>query len=143
MEIRKGAESEEEAFYGGRATESWLRDLKPLGTGVNKPFLEEAPWLIAMFMLTQDDDGGQVYYPTESAGIAAGFLLAAAQEAGLATLTHTPSPMRFLNRILNRPKNERPFLLIPIGYPAEDCEIPAAALQKKRLRDVLVWHPAK
>lgn len=142
-EIRQGAEREEEAFYGGRATPSWLRDLKPLGTAANKPFLEEAPWLIAMFMLTQDDDGGQVYYPTESAGIAAGFLLAAAQEAGLATLTHTPSPMRFLNRILSRPKNERPFLLIPIGYPAEDCEVPAAALKKKRLQDVVVWHPPK
>lgn len=138
-EIRQGAEAEERAFYGGRAGERWLEDLAPLGTDDDKGFLERAPWLLVMFMLTEDDDGGQVYYPQESAGIAAGLLLAAAQEAGLATLTHTPSPMRFLNRILDRPKRERPFLLIPIGYAADDCEVPVAALAKKPIDQVLIW----
>ena len=127
-EIRLGAEAEEREFYSRRANQDWLRDLRALGTDEHKPFLEEAPWLIVVFKLARDDEPGrltdQVYYVNESVGIAVGLLLVAAQLAGLATLTHTPSPMKFLRRILNRPDNERPYLLIPIGYPADECTVP-------------------
>jgi nitroreductase len=95
------------------------------------------PWLIVVFRLTRSDDGGQVYYSNESVGLACGMLLCAAQHAGLATLTHTPSPMNFLNEILDRPSNERPYLLIPVGYPSDDCEVPAAAVQRKPIADVM------
>jgi len=132
-QIRLGAEKEEREFYERRAGERWLKDLEPLGTDEHKEFLEIAPWLIVVFKLS-----GGVYYATESVGLAAGFLLAAAQHAGLATLTHTPSPMGFLNEILDRPTDERPFLLIPVGYPAENCEVPKAALNKKPLKEVMV-----
>jgi nitroreductase len=136
--IRLAAEEEEREFYEKRAPREWLEALEPLGTDANKEFLETAPWLIAVFRLVKGDQEEQLYYTQESVGIACGFLLAAAQHAGLATLTHTPSPMAFLGEILGRPKNERPYLLIPVGYPAEDCLVPQAALVKKPLEDVLV-----
>jgi nitroreductase len=136
--IRLAAEEEERAFYSERAGKQWLADLEPLGTNASKPFIEVAPWVIVVFKLTRDDDGGNVYYINESVGLACGFLLAAAHAAGLATLTHTPSPMGFLCEVLERPEHERPFLLIPVGYPAEDAMIPAAALEKKPLDRIMV-----
>ena len=127
-EIRKAAEKEEKEFYGHRATKEWLEDLNQFGTDWHKPFLEIAPYLIVIFRKIYDleDDGTQRknYYVNESVGIASGFLLAALHHAGLATLTHTPSPMNFLGKILNRPVNEKAFLLIPVGYPANDAEVP-------------------
>lgn len=137
QEIRQGAEAEEREFYTRRATPRWLADLQPLGTDSVKPFLEVAPWLIVVFKLTTDDDGGQVYYVNESVGISVGMLLCAAQFAGLATLTHTPSPMSFLGEILNRPANERPFLMIPIGYPADDLLVPEFATRRKPLSQIM------
>ena len=126
--IREAAEVEEREFYEHRASEEWLEALAPLGTDADKPFLETAPYLIAVFLKKFDEleDGRKVkhYYPSESTGLATGFLIAALHAAGLATLTHTPSPMKFLNEILGRPKSERPFLLLVAGYPAEDCEVP-------------------
>ena len=136
--IRLGAEAEEREFYERRANDEWLADLSPLGTDAEKPFLEIAPWLVVVFQLTKGDDGGQVYYLKESVGIACGMLLTAAHLAGLATLTHTPSPMAFLNDILGRPKHERPFLLIPIGYAADHCTVPRAAMQRRPLDSVMV-----
>jgi nitroreductase len=136
--IREGAEAEEREFYGRRANAAWLRDLAPLGTDANKDFLTIAPWLVVVFQLTHLDDGGQVYYLKESVGIACGLFLAAAQFAGLATLTHTPSPMSFLGEILGRPAHERPFLLIPVGYAADDCMVPEKALERRPLADVMV-----
>ncbi|MGQ0613692.1 MAG: nitroreductase family protein [Planctomycetaceae bacterium] len=137
--LRIAAEEEERAFYGRRASRRWLRDLEPLGTDPEKPFLEVAPWLLAVFRLARDDAGGQVYYGVESVGIAAGFLLAAVHHAGLVALTHTPSPMKFLNAILKRPERERPFLLVPIGYPAEDCVVPEAALLRRPIEETLLF----
>ena len=137
--IREGAEQEERAFYAGRAGARWLEDLAPLGTDEDKRYLEDAPWLIVVFRLTRGDHGEQVYYGGESLGIAVGFLLAALHHAGLVTLTHTPSPMRFLARLLKRPANEQPYLLIPVGHPAESCRVPAAALVKKPLEEILVF----
>jgi len=137
-EIREGAEAEERAFYAGRGNEQWVKDLAPLGTDDDKSFLEVAPWLVVVFRLTKTDDGGQVYYSNESVGLAAGLFLCAAQHAGLATLTHTPSPMNFLAKILDRPKNERPYLLIPVGYPADDCVVPTEALNRKPIQEVMV-----
>lgn len=137
-QIREGAEEEERAFYQERANEKWLDDLAPLGTDENKAFLEVAPWLIVVFRLTKTDDGGQVYYSSESVGLACGMLLCAAQHAGLATLTHTPSPMNFLAKLLGRPTHERPYLLIPVGYPAADCVVPAAAKIRKPLDEIMV-----
>ena len=139
-EIREGAEAEEREFYFRRANEQWLDDLRAIGTDEHKPFLEIAPWLIVVFKLMKDDDprnpSDQVYYVNESVGIAVGMLLAAAHFAGLVALTHTPSPMKFLGPILNRPKYERPYLLIPIGYPADDCVVPD--LQRKSLEQIMV-----
>lgn len=127
-EIRVAAEAEEREFYRRRAPEAWLEALAPLGTGPEKPFLETAPWLIAIFEQRwgRDAAGRKVkhYYPNESVGIATGLLIAALHHAGLATLTHTPSPMKFLNRILGRPPEERPFLLLVAGYPAPDAKVP-------------------
>jgi iodotyrosine deiodinase len=137
-EIRIGAEAEEREFYSHRANEQWMKDLAPLGTDENKSFLETAPWLIVVFKLVQNDDDSQVYYINESVGIAVGFLLAAAHHAGLATLTHTPSPMKFLCKILNRPKHERPYVLIPVGYPAEDCVVPRVASNRKPLNQSMI-----
>jgi len=135
-EIRLGAEEEEREFYSRRATPEWLADLVPFGTDENKEFLEITPWLIVVFKMMKCDDGGQVYYVNESIGIATGLLLAAAHHAGLATLTHTPSPMGFLGKILNRPEHERPFLLIPMGYPAEGCVVPD--IGRKALSEIMV-----
>ena len=136
-QIREGAEAEEREFYAGRAGEQWLEDLVPYGTDPDKRFLETVPWLIVAFRLTKADDGGKVYYSSESIGLACGMLLCAAQHAGLATLTHTPSPMNFLNQILDRPNSERPFLLIPVGYPSDDCEVPAAAIERRPIGQVM------
>ena len=138
QEIRLAAEKEERAFYERRANKEWLADLEPLGTDPDKEFLEIAPWLIVVFKLMRCDDGSQVYYLNESVGLSVGILLAAAQHAGLATLTHTPSPMGFLREVLGRPEHERPFLLIPVGYPADDCEVPARALERKEIEEVMV-----
>ena len=127
--IQVAAEKEEQEFYATRAPDEWLEALEPLGTDANKPFLSEAPVLIAIFLerFGIDRDGNRIknYYMTESVGIATGFLIAALHHAGLATLTHTPSPMRFLNEILNRPSRERPFLLLVVGYPKKEATVPA------------------
>jgi iodotyrosine deiodinase len=127
-EIREGAEKEERAFYQGRAPEEWLRALAPLGTDENKPFLETAPCLIVVFLkkYTIDEEGKEHknYYPTESVGIATGILITALHLSGLATLTHTPSPMKFLNKILGRPDSERPFLILVTGYPRSNASVP-------------------
>jgi len=141
-EIRKGAEEEEYTNYHGRMSNEWLDDLAKFETDWNKPFLEIAPWLIVVFKQTYEmgENGEKLknYYVNESVGLAAGFLLAAIHNAGLASLTHTPSPMNFLCKILNRPANEKPFLLIPVGYPAEGCEVPD--LKRKPLEKVgVVW----
>jgi iodotyrosine deiodinase len=139
-EIRVAAEEEEREFYARKANTDWLRDLQAIGTDERKPFLEIAPWLIVVFKLVKDDlrqnDSDQVYYTNESVGIAVGLLLAAAHHAGLATLTHTPSPMKFLGPILRRPDYERPYLLIPVGYPAADCVVPD--LHRKTLEQIMV-----
>ena len=125
--IRIAAEKEEKKFYKQRATEEWLKDLNKFGTDWNKPFLENAPALITVFRQSYDNSRGgkrKNYYVNESVGIACGFLLMALQNAGLVSLTHTPSPMGFLERILKRPKNEKAYLLIPVGFPAESAEVP-------------------
>jgi len=126
--IREAAEKEEREFYESRAPESWLKALAPIGTNAQKPFLETAPALIAIFQKSEvtqpDGQKSQTYYPKESVGLATGFLIAGLHQAGLASLTHTPSPMNFLNEILERPRSEKPFLLLVVGYPAEDCEVP-------------------
>jgi len=135
--IRIAAEEEEKEFYSNRAPKEWLEVLEPLGTDENKPFLETAPYLIAIFYKSYDllPDGRQVknYYSIESTGIATGVLITAIHNAGLASLTHTPSPMNFLNDILGRPKNERPFLLLVVGYPAPDAKVPD--IKKKSLQE--------
>jgi len=139
--IRKAAEKEEYENYHGRMSEEWLDDLEQFDTDWHKSFLEIAPYLIVVFKKTYDLDKGDKkknYYVNESVGLACGFLLAAIHNAGLVALTHTPSPMNFLMEILKRPKNEKPFLLIPIGYPAEDAEIPD--LQRKALEDVMTLY---
>lgn len=134
--IREAAEAEEREFYSRRAGAEWLKDLEPFETTPDKPFLETAPWLIVVFKLMRTDDGGQVYYVNESVGIAVGMLLAAIHHAGLVALTHTPSPMGFLSSVLGRPEHERPYLIIPVGYPAPDCTVPD--LRRKSLDEVLV-----
>ncbi len=138
--IRIAAEDEERAFYAGKASEEWLDALGPLGTDPDKPFLETAPWLIAVF--AQRRGGVEVgmdkknYYVTESVGIATGMLITALHSAGLGTLTHTPAPMGFLTGICQRPKSEKPFVLMVAGYPAKDAKIPKHALIKKSLGDI-------
>ena len=138
QKIREAAEAEEKEFYNHRATKQWLEDLNQFGTDWHKPFLETAPYLIVVFRQIYDikDDGSQRknYYVNESVGIASGFLLAAFHNAGLATLTHTPSPMNFLGKILGRPENERAFLLIPVGYPDDEAEVPE--ITKKSFTDI-------
>lgn len=135
--IREAAEEEERAFYGGRAPERWLRDLEPFATGPDKPFLEIAPALIVVFAQKSGvGEDERHYYVSESVGIACGVLLTALHHAGLVALTHTPSPMGFLGKILERPDTERPYLLIPVGYPAEDCEVPD--IRRKALEDVMI-----
>lgn len=141
-EIRLAAEAEEREFYSRRATPEWLADLAPLGTDAEKPFLEVAPWLIVVFkMMKQDADEqgaqGQVYYANESVGIACGMLLCAIHHAGLCALTHTPSPMGFLSKLLGRPAHERPYVLVPVGYPADECVVPK--IGRKREDEIVVW----
>jgi len=140
-EIRDAAEVEERAFYGGRASEEWLDALAPIGTDADKPFLEIAPWLIAVFAQrrggVEAGDDRKNYYINESVGIACGFLIAALHHAGLVTLTHTPKPMTFLNDKLGRPDTEKPFLLIIAGKPAKDATVPDHALIKKPLSDIM------
>jgi nitroreductase len=139
--IREAAEAEERAFYGGRAPQAWLDALAPFGTDADKPFLETAPWLIAVFAQPHGvaPDGGRDkhYYVQESVGIACGFLLAALHQAGLATLTHTPAPMTFLREVLGRPEHERPFLLVVTGVPARDATVPR--IEKKPVGEVAVF----
>jgi nitroreductase len=140
--IRRAAEAEERAFYeGGRATPEWLRALAPLGTGWQKPYLETAPWLVAVFKQIVVRDAGDAtspnYYVSESVGIACGLFITAVHRMGLATLTHTPQPMRFLSEILGRPDNERPYILFPVGYPQPGCRVPA--IGKKSLREISTW----
>lgn len=139
-EIREAAEQEERDFYEHRANQAWLDDLHPLQTNSHKPFIEEAPWLIAVFKLMKDDSPNgrseQVYYVNESVGIAVGMLIAAAHQAGLSTLTHTPSPMSFLCQILDRPSYERPFLLVPMGYAHEAYTPPE--IDRKTLPEIMV-----
>jgi len=140
-QIRIAAEEEEYENYHGRMSEEWLEDLKPFDTDWKKPFLETVPYLIIIFKKPYDLVNGQKqknYYVTESVGLAAGFLLVALHQAGLATLTHTPSPMNFLQTILERPKNEKPFLLIPVGYPTSDCQVPK--LERKSEDQVIKWY---
>ncbi len=140
-QIREAAEEEERDFYERRAPKEWLAALEPLGTDWRKPFLETAPFLIAIFAQSYsvNADGTHVknYYVQESVGIATGFLIAACHLAGLATLTHTPSPMGFLNEILGRPKNERPYLILVAGYPVENVQVPA--ITKKNLEQITTF----
>jgi len=139
--IRAAAEAEEREFYEHRASPEWLAALEPLGTDASKPFLETAPYLIAVFLqkFGRLEDGRKVkhYYPTESTGLATGILITALHQAGLATLTHTPSPMKFLNEILGRPTSERPFLLLVVGYPADDARVPD--IRRKDLEDFVTF----
>ncbi len=138
--IRREAEIEERAFYAGKAGEEWLGALRPLGTDPEKPFLEVAPWLIAIFgarnSASADGVARKNYYVPESVSIATGFLIAALHQAGLATLTHTPSPMGFLNEICQRPPNEKPYILLVTGYPAAKAHIPLYATEKKPLEAI-------
>ena len=139
-QIRAAAEEEEKSFYDGGAGDEWLSALEPIGTGVEKPHLTDAPWLIVVFAerygLNPDGSRYKNYYINESVGIALGFLIAAIHNAGLVCLEHTPNPMKFLNTLCNRPINEKPVMVIPVGYPTETATIPAAAKQKKPLDKV-------
>jgi nitroreductase len=139
--LREAAEAEERAFYAGGAGDEWLDALAHLGTDANKPFLETAPWLIAVFAQRwgTGPDGKRVshYYVPESVGIACGLLIAALHNAGLATLTHTPAPLTFLNELCGRPRSEKPIMLVVAGYPAPDCQVPV--IDKKRLEDIAVF----
>jgi nitroreductase len=141
-QIRESAETEEKINYTGRMSDTWLEDLEPFGTDWQKPFLEIAPWLIVVFKRSYDllPDGTKRknYYVTESVGLATGFLLTAIHQAGLVALTHTPSPMNFLEKILQRPENEKAFLLIPVGYPAKDAAVPD--LNRKPLKEVGIFY---
>ena len=143
MRIRVAAEAEERAFYSGRAPAEWLEALAPLGTDADKPFLEDAPLLIAIFAQKSGTrpDGCRVknYYVPESVGIATGFLIAALHDAGLATLTHTPSPMGFLNEICARPKWEKPTILLVVGYPRTGCRVPVHGGLRKPLEQISSW----
>lgn len=140
-QLRVEAEKEESESYNGRMPQEWLNDLLPLQTDWRKEFLETAPWLIIVFKksyeINSDGSKGNVYYASESCGLACGFLLTAIHHAGLVALTHTPSPMNFLSKLLNRPENEKPFLLIPVGYPADECWVPV--LKRKELNEMSVW----
>ena len=139
--IRLAAEEEEKAFYGGRAPEDWLEALAPLETDESKPFLESAPYLIVVFgesyAVAEGGEKSKNYYVTESVGIATGMLITAIHRAGLVSLTHTPSPMGFLNDILGRSENERPFLILVVGYPASDATVPA--LRRKSLEEIATF----
>ena len=140
-QIREAAEKEEFENYHGRMSEDWLEDLAQFGTDWHKSFLTTAPWLIVVFKKAYDLEDGEKkknYYVNESVGLATGFLLAAIHNAGFVSLTHTPSPLNFLQKILERPSNERPFLLIPVGYPADDAVVPV--LQRKGLDGMAVFY---
>jgi iodotyrosine deiodinase len=144
-EIRIAAEAEErESYLGGRMPPEWLEALVPLGTSWEKPYLEIVPWIVVVFeemwRIGPDGSKRKNYYPKESVGIACGLFIAALHTMGLSTLTHTPSPMAFLSRILSRPANEKPFILFPVGYPAPDAEVPD--IRRKALEEVAVWHEA-
>lgn len=142
-EIRLAAEEEERENYDRRFPKAWLEALEPIGTDASKPFLEIAPWLVVLFRIDWEMfDGERVhnYYPAESTGVAAGMFLMACHQVGLATLTHTPSPMKFLRELLGRPANEKPYLLMPIGFPATDCVVPD--IPKKPLSEALQWNRA-
>jgi nitroreductase len=140
-QIREAAEEEERINYeGGRLPHHWREDLEPLGTDWHKPFLETVPWIVVLFehryQLDEEGQRRHTYYPKESVGICAGLFIAALHRMGLATLTHTPSPMKFLTKLLGRPANERAFCLFPIGYPSEDCVVPD--LRRKSLDEVMI-----
>lgn len=141
--IREAAEEEERSFYSGKASEEWLEALGPLGTDADKPFLETAPWLIVVFAQRKggiaEDGETQNYYVSESVGIACGMLIATLHEAGLATLTHTPSPMGFLREICGRPDHEKPVMVLVVGHPSQDATVPAHALRKKPLEQIASW----
>ena len=141
--IREAAEAEEREFYGGKASEEWLDALAPIGTDAEKLFLETAPWLIVCFAQRKggiDEDGkAQNYYVTESVGLACGLLLATLHEAGLATLTHTPSPMGFLREICGRPESDKPLMIVVVGHPAADATVPEHALRKKSMEKISSW----
>ena len=140
-EIRLAAEREEHAFYHGRAPAEWIEALAPLGTDEHKPHLTDAPWVVVLFRQAQGLDAGGAkrtyYYTQESCGIAAGLFVAAIHHMGLVTLTHTPNPMRFLAKLLERPTNEKAMLVLPVGYPASDAEVPDIA--RKQLAEISVW----
>lgn len=139
--IRAAAEAEEEAFYAGGAGDEWLKALEPIGTGVSKPHLDIAPWLIVIFAqrygMTKDGHRYKNYYVPESVGIATGFLIAALHQAGLSCLTHTPNPMKFLNSLCDRPESEKPVMILAVGHPAADATVPAVAKMKKPLDGIL------
>ena len=141
--IREAAEAEERNFYAGKASEEWLEALAPLGTDDEKPFLETAPWLIVVFAQRkggiEEDGKTQNYYVNESVGIACGMLISTLHEAGLATLTHTPSPMGFLRELCGRPEYEKPLMVVVVGHPAEDATVPVHALEKKPLEKISSW----
>ncbi|MDT0553827.1 nitroreductase family protein [Urechidicola vernalis] len=139
--IRAAAEAEEKETYSKRMSDRWRKDLEPLGTDDNKPFLEIAPWLIVVFKRVYEHENGEKhnnYYVNESVGIASGMLISAIHNAGLVTLTHTPSPMNFLTKVLERPSNERPFLLLPVGYPKEPIYVPN--IDRKGLDEISVFY---
>jgi iodotyrosine deiodinase len=141
--LRIAAEEEERAFYAGKASEEWIDALAPLGTDANKPYLETAPWLIVIFGQRRGGinagDDKQNYYVNESVGIATGFLIAALHDAGLATLTHTPNPMKFLNQLCERPANEKPMMVLVAGLPADNATVPVHATIKKPLDQISSW----
>ena len=141
-QIREAAEKEEYESYNGRMPAEWLEDLKPLQTDWKKEFLETAPYLIVVFKKSYETDANgkkrNTYYAVESCGIACGFLLTAIHHAGLVALTHTPSPMNFLSKLLSRPENEKPFLLLPVGYPADECWVPD--LSRKGIDEISAWY---
>lgn len=143
--IRRAAEEEEEKFYAGAAGDAWLSALEPIGTGVSKPHLEDAPWLIVIFAqrygVRPDGTRFKHYYVPESTGIATGFLIAALHHAGLYCLTHTPNPMKFLTDICGRPEHEKPLMILAVGHAAPDATIPAAATTKKLLHEILTVNP--
>lgn len=143
--IRDGAEEEERAFYSGAAGDEWLAALEPIGTGVSKPHLTDAPWLIIVFAqrygVTEDGTRYKNYYVPESVGIATGMLIAAIHHAGLVCLEHTPNPMKFLGPLCGRPEHEKPVMILPVGYPAETATVPAVAKRKKPLEAIMTVFP--